>query len=594
MHEHNSHNAFYRSPFGAVERGTEVKLRFFAAKGTKAVFVCTETETYPMKKECEMCGGQMFVCTFVPPETCFYRFRIVDAAGETWYGNGVKGLGGQGSEGSEVPFQITVYEPYTLPAAYAEGIVYQIFPDRFCPGGVRTESGISRPWGETPFYKAEQFGGEYRANDFFGGTLWGVAEKLPYLKSLGISWIYLNPIFDTSSNHGYNTRDYMHAAAHFGGDEAFSYLAEKAKEAGIKLLLDGVFSHTGDDSVYFKSAKESETSPYRAWYTFTDTPPYYESWWGIPSLPNVREETPSYMAYMLGENGVLRHWLRRGADGWRLDVADELPDGFLDGLRRAVKAEKEEAVIIGEVWEDASNKISYGARRRYLTGRQLDSVMHYPLRNAIVDFVRGKTDAADFRARVMSLMENYPPPAFFGALSFLSSHDVPRILTVLGDAPENTGREAEAAFRLSPENRRKAVRRLRVALALLITMPGVPCIYYGDEAGLEGYGDPFCRGTYPWGKEDGAVFALYKEMLTQRMENRDLQKGQLSFFYAEGRVLGFWRGETAVFINGGEETARVSYGNESIELLPMDYKIFTGTKEGEKEYAYYNAGYYAP
>ncbi len=573
MHEHDSQNAFYRSPFGAVERGTKVKLRFFTAKETKAVFVHTETEMYAMEKECEMCGGQMFVLEFAPWETCFYRFRAVGETGETWYGNNAASLGGRGEEGSDKSFQITVYAPYALPPSYAKGIVYQIFPDRFCRGGERKESGIPRAWGETPYFRADQFGGEYRANDFFGGTLWGVAEKLPYLKSLGISWIYLNPIFDTSSNHGYNTRDYMHAAAHFGGDAAFSHLAKKAKEMGIRLLLDGVFSHTGDDSIYFQSARQDENSPYRDWYTFTDTPPFYEAWWGIPSLPNVREEIPSYMEFMLGENGVLRHWLRQGADGWRLDVADELPDGFLDGLRTAVKTENPDAVIIGEVWEDASNKISYGARRRYLTGRQLDSVMHYPMRNAIIDFVRGKNDAAFFRARVLSLMENYPPPAFFGALSFLSSHDVPRILTVLGDAPENMGREEAAAFRLSPADRRKAVRRLRVALALLMTMPGVPCIYYGDEAGLEGCGDPFCRGTYPWEKEDAEVLALYKEMLALRQENSAFSEESLSFFYAEGRVLGFLRGETTVFINGGEETEAVSYGGQTVFVPPMEYKI---------------------
>ncbi|MBE7025890.1 MAG: hypothetical protein E7408_07555, partial [Ruminococcaceae bacterium] len=367
MHEHNSHNAFYRTPFGAVAVGTKVKLRFFTAKETTAVFLCTEEETYPMEKECEMCGGQMFVFTFTPTETCFYRFRILGERGEEWYGNNRDCLGGKGETGSTVPFQITVYSPYTLPSDYVSGIVYQIFPDRFCPGGTREAPGISRSWGETPFYRADQFGGQYLANDFFGGTLWGVAEKLPYLRELGVSWIYLNPIFDTSSNHGYNTRDYMHVAGQLGGDAAFAHLAAEAKKQGIRLMLDGVFSHTGDDSLYFLQAKNVPGSPYRAWYTFTDEPPYYAAWWGIPSLPNVQEEEPSYMEFMLGEDGVVRHWLRQGADGWRLDVADELPDGFLDGLREAVKTEKSDAVIIGEVWEDASNKISYGKRRRYLT-----------------------------------------------------------------------------------------------------------------------------------------------------------------------------------------------------------------------------------
>ncbi len=573
MHEHDSHNAFYRTPFGAVEQGTKVKLRFFTAKETKAVSVCTETEEYPMIKECEMCGGQMFAFEFAPAETCFYRFRTEGGHGVEWYGNNREALGGRGETGSEVPFQITVFAPYTLPAAYAHGIVYQIFPDRFCPGGPRTAPGITRVWGETPFYRAEQFGGRYTANDFFGGTLWGVAEKLPYLKEMGVSWIYLNPIFDTSSNHGYNTRDYMHVAAHLGGDAAFAHLAAEAKRLDIRLLLDGVFSHTGDDSIYFQSARSVPDSPYRSWYTFTDAPPFYEAWWGIPSLPNVREEEPSYKAFMLGTDGVVRHWLRQGADGWRLDVADELPDGFLDGLRVAAKAEKEDAVIIGEVWEDASNKISYGERRRYLTGRQLDSVMHYPLRQAIIDFTCGKSDAAQLRRRVWSLVENYPPPALYGALSFLSGHDVPRILTVLGEAPGNLGRDGEAVFRLSPENREKAVRRLRVALALVVTLPGVPCIFYGDEAGMEGFGDPFCRGTYPWGQADERVMALYKEMLSLRTEYAALCGGRLSFLQADGRVLGFLRGSTAVFVNGGEERVSVPYRDGTVELSPMDYKI---------------------
>ena len=573
MHEHDSHNAFYRTPFGAVAVGTKVKLRFFTAKETTAVFLCTTEEAYPMEKECDMCGGQIFGCTLSPAETCFYRFRILQGGGEEWYGNNRAGLGGKGETGSEVSFQITVYTPFSLPTDYARGMVYQIFPDRFCPGGKREAPGISRQWGQVPFWRADQFGGQYLANDFFGGTLWGIAEKLPYLKELGVTWLYLNPIFDTSSNHGYNTRDYRHIAAHLGGDEAFAHLVKEAKKEGIRIMLDGVFSHTGDDSIYFQEAKNNPASPYRAWYTFTHTPPYYEAWWGIPSLPNVREEEPSYMEFMLGEDGVIRHWLRQGVDGWRLDVADELPDGFLDGLRRAVKEENSQAVIIGEVWEDASNKISYGNRRRYLTGKQLDGVMQYPLRQAIIDFVCMRIDGEAFRSRITSLAENYPPPAFYGGLNFLSGHDVPRILTVLGDAPTHLGKDGEAEFRLSPPMRGLAKRRLKIALTLLVTLPGVPCIFYGDEAGMEGFGDPFCRGTYPWGQEDEAVRGIYREALALRRTYPALTDGELTFLHATQRCLVFCRGNLAVYINGGEEQITLSPEGEGVDIPPMGYVI---------------------
>lgn len=587
LYEHNSHLSFYRTPFGAVEEGHRVHIRFFAPFDTEAVFLCTENERYLMKKEWDMCGGQVFGVDLSPRETCFYTFRIRRKNGETVYGNST-GLGGRGAEGSETGFQITVYAPQKISVSFLESAVYQIFPDRFCPGGERQKTGIERNWGEIPYYKAEQFGGKYTANDFFGGTLWGVAEKLSYIKEMGFDWIYLNPIFDTSSNHGYNTRDYMHVAAHLGGDAAFDYLIKRAREMDMHIILDGVFSHTGDDSIYFISAQNEKDSPYRAWYTFLDTPPYYESWWGIPSLPNVREETPSYMQFMLGERGVVRHWLRRGASGWRLDVADELPDGFLDGLREAVKAEKEDSVILGEVWEDASNKISYGKKRRYLTGKQLDSVTHYPLKNAILDFVRERTDAQGFASRVMALAENYPPTALLGALSFLSGHDTARVLTLLGDAPEGLSKDAEATYRLSTEKRRLAIERLRIALTLLVTLPGVPTVFYGDEAGMEGYGDPFCRGTFPWGGEDAEIRDIYRTALRFRRQNPDLVRGKLSFFHAEGRTLAFSRGKTAIFINGGRENAAIPFGEETIPLPAMAYHIESAHPVAEYVSGYYN------
>ncbi len=541
----------------------------------------------------DLLGGRMFSCTVEAKETCFYYFRVEGDGECVWYGNNQNAWGGFGDAYAGVPdtlYQITVYdERYKTPASFRGGIVYQIFPDRFCRGENAEKKDALRAWGDTPYFTAEQFGGTYTADDFFGGTLWGVAEKLPYLKAHGITHIYLNPIFASSSNHGYNTRDYEVIEERLGGDEAFDYLILKAREEGISVILDGVFSHTGHDSRYFQSAQESEQSPYRAWYTFHDGG--YDAWWGMPTLPNVVETEPSYMDFMLtGDHAVVKKWLRRGAAGWRLDVADELPDPFLDALRRVVKAENAEAVILGEVWEDASIKISYGQRRRYLTGAQLDGVMNYPLRAAILDFVLRRETAEVFRARVLSLLENYPPPALYASLNILSSHDVPRLLTVLGEAPATDDKNAQSTFRLSPEKRALAKARLPLALLLQMAMPGVPCIYYGDEAGVEGYGDPFNRTTFPWGNEDKAVQAIFWDMLRLRKEKADFCDGDLRFLYAAGDVVVFCRGNTRVFVNVGNEGQEITLFGETVILPPMEGRTESFiTHKGDFEDENYNA-----
>ncbi|MDE6676401.1 MAG: glycoside hydrolase family 13 protein, partial [Clostridia bacterium] len=316
----------------------------------------------------------------------FYRFRLDGR----FYGCADMRCGN--FEPPYKSWQLTVFEEsYKTPDWMKGGIMYQIFPDRFYKSGENPIAGnkiLREDWGGLPSYKPNSHG-KVLNNDFFGGNLNGIYEKIDYLKKLNVSVIYLNPIFEAYSNHRYDTGDYMKIDPLLGTTEDFDRLVKKAKDLGIRIILDGVFNHTGDDSRYFNKygnykeelgAHQSPDSRYIDWYCFDEYPSKYTSWWGIETLPAVNERSKSYQNFIFGHDGVLKNWLRHGIGGWRLDVADELPDFFLEKLRTAVKEESPEALIIGEVWEDASNKISYDERRRYLLGTELDSVMNYPLK----------------------------------------------------------------------------------------------------------------------------------------------------------------------------------------------------------------------
>jgi glycosidase len=472
------------------------------------------------------------------------------------------------AEGGLRAWQVTVYSPdYETPAWLSGGAIYHIFVDRFCKLGDRPlhpGSIFRSDWGGVPVFEPDSRGVIVN-NDFFGGNLDGVIEKLPYLEELGISCIYLSPVFEARSNHKYDTGDYLKIDPSFGDNETFSRLCAEAKALGIAVICDGVFNHTGDDSVYFDrygsygghGAYGSRDSRYYPWYSFSNWPNDYEAWWGIKTLPQVREHNPDYRSFMFGEDGVLRRWLRAGASGWRLDVADELPEEFLRELRRAVKTEKPDALIIGEVWEDASTKIAYGERRYYFVGDELDGVMNYPFRTAIIDFVlSGNADA--FREAVENLCENYPKPALDCAMNILGTHDTPRILTILGGVHYETKRERARAA-LDAETRRTAASRLKIASLLQCTLPGTPCVYYGDEAGLEGYEDPLNRRCYPWGNEDTELLSWYRELLHVRRGSEAFRGGIYQTLRSENGLFVFQRksvnARVIAAVNLGQETA---------------------------------------
>lgn len=554
---HNSHDLYYRNPFGAVPIDTKITIRLeiYCHEFPKYVTLRTwkyntqeeRINMYLVKDDGYKKVYQVELTSPPRPGLLWYYF-IVNIEGNTYYyGNNDNNYGGLGKVYKYEPpsYQITVYKKNLhTPNWFKESVMYQIFVDRFYNGHhegrllySKTKCFIYNNWDEAPYYRKDPETGKIVCYDFFGGNLLGVLKKLPYLKKLGINIIYFNPIFESPSNHKYDTSDYKKIDPMFGDNKLFKDLCSKAKDLGISIILDGVFSHTGSDSIYFNKegnypeigAYQSKNSPYYPWYKFYNWPEEYECWWGIDTLPNVNEMEPSYQNFIIyDKDSVLKYWMKTGIKGWRLDVVDELPGAFVKRLRKEMKKIDPEAVLIGEVWEDASNKISYGEMREYLLGDELDSVMNYPLRNIIIDFLLGNKSTNEVHRTLMSLFENYPHEHFYSTMNLLDSHDVPRILTVLGEAPpeESLLEEERGCYKLPPMKRQLALKRLKLASLFQMTFPGVPCIYYGDEAEMEGYGDPHCRGTYPWGKENKDLLEWYKKIISIRNRYDVLKTGQ--------------------------------------------------------------------
>ena len=432
--------------------------------------------------------------------------------------------------------------------------IYQIFPDRFCKAGNCDLTGKLEPytihenWDEEVDWRPNAQG-EVLNNDFFGGNFRGITEKMDYIASLGTTILYLNPISKSFSSHRYDTGDYKSPDPMLGTMEDFSALCDAAHERGIKVILDGVYSHTGSDSLYFDKNRTfggigaycTQDSPYYSWYQFKNWPDSYESWWGFKTLPTVNKMDPKFLEYIItGKDSVIAHWLKAGCDGFRLDMADELPNEFLVILKKRLRELNPDALLMGEVWEDASNKCAYGQTRRYFVDGELDSIMNYPFRTAILNFLRGQDDGRNLQNTVMTIAENYPPEVLLSNMNLLSTHDSPRILTALVDDFDGS-REEKAQRRLSPAQRITAMERLRLAAFLQYTLPGSPSIYYADEAGMEGHNDPFNRRTYPWGKEDPALLAFFRQLGELRKSFDALRLGDIQFFQAEGQKIGFNR-----------------------------------------------------
>lgn len=577
-------DASYKTPVGGVKTNENFTINI-ATDAERAQFVLTKKDESAVPYEMTKTeGGFTLTMSVTTPGIYDYRFTLfLGEEQASVYADA--DLFAQTGEGDE--WQLTAYEErYETPETFRGGIIYQIMPDRFAIGGKRNKTKkhilYREDWGGTPLYKpnAENIVENF---DMFGGNLAGVTQKLDYLKSLNVKCIYLNPVFEAASNHKYDTGSYNRVDSDFGGEEELRRLIKQAKKRGISVMLDGVFSHTGADSVYFNKyghydgtgAYQSKDSPYYGWYDFEEFPEKYDCWWGVKILPCVNENDASYTEFITGEDGIVRKYLRMGIAGWRLDVADELPDEFLDKLAAAAKAVDPKSMVLGEVWEDASNKVSYGKRRKYLLGSQLDSVTNYPLKDAIIAFA-AKGDAEGLARTVHTIVNNYPKRVTDNLMNTLSTHDTIRALNALsGDVPP-VSKDERAECKITDYDR--AVRRLKVAATLQYTLPGTPCVYYGDEAGMQGYEDPFNRRCYPWGSENDELIEFYK-VLGGLRKLKALQSGGLRVLHASDGIFIFERENIVVMASVSEDAYPLDtpvsdlISGETYILLPPESAI---------------------
>ena len=594
----------FKTPFGCITPEEQCTLRIFVPETAQAVGVdclffhedgshaftekmdCTEKQgvysIYQANFQVENTGLYFYYFYVHKNQGGFRLFKQGDdtnmEAGDTW-------------QLSCIP------KDFTTPDWAKGAVIYQIFPDRFCKAGECDLTGKLEPyeihenWDEEVVWRPTP-AGEVLNNDFYGGNFKGITEKMDYLSSLGVDILYLNPIGKAFSNHRYDTGDYKTPDPMLGTLEEFSAMCKAAHERGIKVILDGVYSHTGSNSLYFdkagafggSGAYNSKNSPYYSWFTFKEYPDTYISWWDFDTLPTVNKMDPSFVEYVVtGEDSVLAHWLKWGADGFRLDVVDELPNEFVEILYRHLRKLRPDALLMGEVWEDASNKEAYGIRRRYFVDGVLDSVMNYPYRTAVINFIHGRDDGRALENAVMTILENYPRQVALCNMNCFGTHDTPRILSTLIDDSDGT-REELAQRKLTPEQLETAKERLKMATVLQYTFPGCPSIYYADEALMEGGKDPFNRRTYPWGNEDQELLEHYRQLGQLRKNYTALRLGDVEFIHARDGKIAFCRStgdhSIKIYVNHSGDTWQIlsakvllEHGFEDGILMPGGWCI---------------------
>jgi glycosidase len=606
---HDSRDTFYRTPAGPASVNTPVILRLRAASGDLTAAKIrlwndrTDTQTFLEMSIIADDGmyeiWQATVPISLSPTVYWYRFIAIDGTDVDYYDDDEARLGGWGKAYDESPdhsWQLTIYDPaFQTPDWVKNAIVYQIFPDRFWDGDLINNTppgtffynevggtifrsdpdfGTSNPWNTAVCdpRDAEDCPGTWSKN-FYGGDLQGLLDKLDYIQSLGVTAIYLNPIFESPSNHKYDATDYLSVDDNFGNQALFESLATEANNRGIVLILDGVFNHTSSDSIYFDrygrypdlGACESAVSPYRDWYFFTDVEPgsgpcvgsdgtlnaaTYTSWFGYDSLPKLNSTNPQVrdLIWSGGANAVGRYWMENGrADGWRLDVGGDVDPGttgdpdndYWEGFRTAIHTTNPEAYIVGEEWGYATS---------WTLGSEWDATMNYQFSSALLSFWRDEPfidndhnqgssagplnsiTPSQLDERLHNLQERYAPEAFYAMLNLLGSHDTNRALFMLD---HNTDLNDDELYKNPLYDWSDAIQRLKGVVILQFTLPGAPTIYYGDEVGLVGpvtydevydkwEDDPYNRQPYPWlGAEVGTPFYTHLQTAQSQAELRD-------------------------------------------------------------------------
>ena len=598
----DSKQLMYKSPFGTLVPGQRCQLHILiptvaGAVGVECRFVkdgSGDAFSVPMNCIDKKGNYHIYEGSFSIKETglYFYHFYIrKERGGFRLFKSG----DGTNMESGDLWQLSCVPADFTTPDWAKGAVIYQVFPDRFHKAGACDLTGKLEPYTvHTNWYDEVDWWptpeGHVLNNDFYGGNFKGITAKMDYIASLGTTILYLNPISKSFSSHRYDTGDYKTPDPMLGTLEDFTALCDAAHAHGIKVILDGVYSHTGSDSLYFNKygtfdslgAANSKESPYYNWYTFHHYPDSYNCWWNFDTLPTVKKMQPDFVDYIISaEDSVVAHWLKLGADGFRLDVVDELPNEFVKLLKERIRSIKPDALLIGEVWEDASNKEAYGERRRYFVDGVLDSCMNYPFRTAILNFLRERDDGRALRETVMTIMENYPSQVVCCNMNMLGTHDTARILTALVDDFDGS-REEKARRYLSRSQRDLAQARLLMASFLQYMLPGAPSLYYGDEAGMEGYKDPFNRRPYPWGREDRELLSHHRQLGRLRKEQEALRLGDLEFFQAGDQKLGFSRccagRKLRIYVNRSSDTweipaGQVLYGHNLQTVAPTWLRV---------------------
>ncbi len=519
---YDSYDKNYKNIFGAVKKGQNLRLNIKLSLNTD-VFIIIEsfnkTEKFKLNLTEELQNEFIYSINLDTHDylgPIFYYFKVEYNNKKCYYGNNENQMGGIGKLYDDKPknlYQIFIYDlKSSAPDWYKEGIIYHIFVDRFKSSSKDLES-VNKD-----------------LTSIYGGDIQGIIDKLDYIQELGVSILYLSPIFEAKTYHKYDIGDYETIDSDFGDLNTFNKLVHEVKKRGMYLILDGVFNHCGEDSIYFNrfnnydsiGAYQSKDSAYYDWFCFNEFPDNYLCWRSISELPEFNKSNKTFLDFILySDKSIVNQWLDRGIDGWRLDSCDLLPDWFIKEIYSTMKQKNSESIVIGELWNDATNfnHMKNNEFRHYMSGNEVESVTNYPLHGLILEFSKSNYSPLDFKKRYYSLLENFPNEYFYSTQNFLSTHDIERVLTLLN------------------EN----LRFLRFAILLLMTLPGVPFIYYGDEIGMAGGKDPDNRKPFAWNNINKDVLKTYKKFIALRNSYNAFKKGSIYFLDNSLSILAFTR-----------------------------------------------------